>query len=161
LTLIPLIAVWSLGLLFTLHLDAQDRRSRLQSEAHVLETVSFYVRERQALPLQTALEKLRAASGYTSLNLCHRGQMVMAAGISRHRCQASNSALIEGWDRPIPGAGGYVLSAETRVVTLFSSLCFLILGLSLILGLFHLLNMWFDATSRRDWRSEMKVKING
>lgn len=161
LTLIPLLALWSLGLLFTLHLDVQERRGRLLSEAHVLETVAYYVRERQALPLKTALENLRQSSGYTSLSLCHRGQIVMHAGPARQQCQASESALVEGWDRAIPGARGYVLTAETRVVTLFSSLCFLLLALSLGAGLFYLFNVWRESTFKRDLRTEMKVKING
>ncbi len=85
----------------------------------------------------------------------------MAAGLAQGQCQATESPLIEGWDRAIPGARGYVLSAETRVVTLLSSLCFLLLALTMGAGLFYLVNVWRESTFKRDVRTEMKVKING
>lgn len=140
--LVPLMAVWSLALLVTLNLDVRERRVRLLSENHVLETVAFYVRERQALPLQTALEALRAESGYTRLSLCHRGRLVLTAGESGAHCQPESSALIETWQSRLPTAPGYQLVAETRIVTLLSSLCFLFLGLSLAGGLFYVLQAW-------------------
>lgn len=158
--LIPLIALWSLGLLATLHIDVHERRTRLLSENHVLETVAFYVRERQALPLKTALETLREESGYTRLSLCHRGRLVLSAGEKGGNCRAQNSALTETWQKALPSAHGYQLLGETRVVTLLSSLCFLLLALSLGGGIFYGVQVWRLSLPARDSRSEMRVKIN-
>lgn len=157
---IPLIALWSLGLLFTLHLDVQERRTRLLSESHVVETVGFYVRERQALPLKTALETLRKESGYTRLSLCHRGRLVLSAGERGGDCAPSTSALTQTWQRALPAAHGYQLLGETRLVTLLSSLCFLFLALSLAAGIFYGVQVWRLSSAERDLRSEMRVKIN-
>ncbi|MBX3018800.1 MAG: hypothetical protein KF767_12990 [Bdellovibrionaceae bacterium] len=160
LVLIPLIALWSLGLLVTLNLDVHERRTRLLSENHVLETVSFFVRERQALPLKTALESLRSESGYTRLSLCHRGQLVLAAGEPGGACQVRDSILTQTWQMAVPAAHGYQLLGETRVVTLLSSLCFLLLALSLGGGIFYAVRLWRLSSPARDSRSEMRVKIN-
>lgn len=156
--LIPLIAVWSLGLLLTLHLQNQEQVKRLRGQNHIVETVAFYVRERQALPLKTALEILRQESGYTSLSLCHRGQMVLSAGAVHKPCDVAQSSLIEAWHRPLPAIRGYTLSAETQIVTLGSSLGYLLLFLSFSAGLVGVVLVYREAISRKVQPLELKLR---
>lgn len=153
------LGLWCFALLTAWHMDVMQKRTRLLSEKHVLETVSFYVRERQALPLKAALESLRQESGYTALSLCHRGKAVLKAGEAVAPCRKPSSVLVQSWQKSLPLARGYVLTAETRLVTLTSSLIFFVLALSMGGGLFYIAQVWHKASLRRDPRTEMKLKI--
>lgn len=143
--LIPAVSLWSFGLLYAFHTDVKSRHQRLISEAHVAETLLYYIEGRNGLALKVGLEKLRKSAGYTSLRLCHRGKLLFAAGeASESVCEPNRSLFVESWQKSVELKSrrdlGYQIFAETRVFTLISTLMFFLLAISLMGGIFFLIS---------------------
>lgn len=143
--LIPVVSLWLWALSWSLYLDSAQRTQRLKSEPHIAETLGFYIQHRHGRPLQTILETLRQDAGYTSLRLCYRGEARWQAGESVESCEPEISGTLLGkevWQASIPGQPGFMVQADTRVMSLTSSLVFLLLALSFMAGILLLVQLW-------------------
>lgn len=156
---IPTLMIWVFGLMAALHLSVSQRHQRLKSEQQVVEAISFYAKSRQVRPLRVALETIRNEKGYTGLALCLKGRPLVSVGMVLHPCQKTDSPLVEGWLHPIRGMGGYTLTAETQIVTLTTTLIFILLALSFLSGVFVFVQTWREASRMRPSSPDLQLQV--